>query len=66
VDQIIDAHGHLGDILEPGGGALIEKIGVVKERVHDPVVIPSSSRSAACTPGRSSSGRSPTGFWATG
>jgi predicted TIM-barrel fold metal-dependent hydrolase len=39
VDQIIDAHGHLGDILEPGGGALIEKIGVVKERVHDPVVI---------------------------
>jgi hypothetical protein len=39
VDQIIDAHGHLGDILEPGGGALIEKTGVVKERVYDPIVI---------------------------
>jgi predicted TIM-barrel fold metal-dependent hydrolase len=37
VDPIIDAHGHLGDILEPGGGALIGKVGVAKERVYDPV-----------------------------
>jgi hypothetical protein len=39
VDRIIDAHGHLGNILEPGGGALIWKLGVVKERLYDPVSI---------------------------
>jgi len=38
VDRIIDAHGHLGNILEPGGGALIGKVGVAKERVYDPLV----------------------------
>jgi predicted TIM-barrel fold metal-dependent hydrolase len=37
VDRIIDVHGHLGDILEPGGGELIPKRGVAKERVYDPV-----------------------------
>jgi predicted TIM-barrel fold metal-dependent hydrolase len=37
VDRIIDAHSHLGDILEPGGGALIEQRGIVKQRVLDPV-----------------------------
>ena len=35
--RIIDAHCHLGDILEPGGGGLIERRGVVKQRVFDPV-----------------------------
>jgi hypothetical protein len=39
VDRILDAHGHLGDILEPGGGALISKRDVVKERVYDPVSV---------------------------
>jgi predicted TIM-barrel fold metal-dependent hydrolase len=39
MDRIIDAHGHLGDILEPGGGALIAKTGVAKQRVFDPVDI---------------------------
>jgi len=39
MDPIIDVHGHLGDILEPGGGALIAKLGVVKERVYDPIDI---------------------------
>jgi predicted TIM-barrel fold metal-dependent hydrolase len=37
VESIIDAHCHLGNILEPGGGALIEQHGVVKQRVLDPV-----------------------------
>lgn len=39
MDRIIDAHCHLGDILEPGGGALIERHGVVKQPVFDPVDI---------------------------
>jgi hypothetical protein len=37
VDRILDVHGHLGNILEAGGGALIGKHGVVKRRVIDPV-----------------------------
>jgi predicted TIM-barrel fold metal-dependent hydrolase len=37
VDRIIDVHCHLGDILEPGGAALIDRHGVVKQRVFDPV-----------------------------
>jgi predicted TIM-barrel fold metal-dependent hydrolase len=37
--MIIDAHTHLGDILDPGGGSLIEKGAVGKERVFDPVSI---------------------------
>ncbi len=36
---IIDAHSHLGDILYPGGGRLIGRLGVVKERVFDPARI---------------------------
>jgi predicted TIM-barrel fold metal-dependent hydrolase len=35
VDSIIDAHGHLGDILYPGGGRLIDETGVSKEPVLD-------------------------------
>jgi predicted TIM-barrel fold metal-dependent hydrolase len=37
VEPIIDAHSHLGDILEPGGGDLIPKLGVLKRRVYDPI-----------------------------
>jgi hypothetical protein len=37
VEPIIDAHSHLGDILELGGGELISKRGVVKQRVYDPI-----------------------------
>jgi predicted TIM-barrel fold metal-dependent hydrolase len=37
--MIIDAHIHLGDILEHGGGSLIERQGVRKKRVFDPVSI---------------------------
>jgi predicted TIM-barrel fold metal-dependent hydrolase len=48
VDRIIDAHGHLGDILEPGGGALIGQVGVAKERITDPVSI--SERRLHATP----------------
>lgn len=33
---VIDAHGHLGDLLYPGGGALIGRRGVAMERVWDP------------------------------
>ena len=33
--SIIDAHGHLGDILYPGGGHLIDEMGVTKEPVLD-------------------------------
>jgi len=36
LDPIIDAHGHLGDILYPGGGELIDRVGVVKEEIFDP------------------------------
>jgi predicted TIM-barrel fold metal-dependent hydrolase len=36
VNEIIDAHGHLGDILYPGGGHLIDQRGVTKEAVFDP------------------------------
>jgi len=35
--MIIDIHTHLGDILYPGGGALIEKKGVKKGRIFDPI-----------------------------
>ena len=35
MDSIIDAHGHLGDILHPGGGRLIDETGVTKEPVLD-------------------------------
>ncbi len=37
--MIIDVHTHLGDILYPGGGALIEKKGVKKKFVIDPITI---------------------------
>ena len=37
VERIIDIHTHLGDILNPGGGALIEKTGIEKRRIFDPV-----------------------------
>ena len=30
MERIIDAHSHLGDILYPGGGSLIAKIGIEK------------------------------------
>ncbi|MGE5380276.1 MAG: amidohydrolase family protein [Methylocystaceae bacterium] len=36
--MIIDSHGHLGDILYPGGGELIYRRGVVKEKMWDPQV----------------------------
>lgn len=35
MDSIIDVHGHLGDILYPGGGGLIDETGVTKEPVLD-------------------------------
>lgn len=34
--MIIDSHGHLGDILYPGGAELIFRTGVKKERIWDP------------------------------
>ena len=37
MDPIIDAHSHLGDILNPGGGALIGETGVTRERGYDPI-----------------------------
>lgn len=37
--RIIDVHCHLGDILEPGGAALIDRRGVERERILDPVAI---------------------------
>jgi predicted TIM-barrel fold metal-dependent hydrolase len=37
VDSIIDAHGHLGDILYPGGGRLIDETGVTKQPGFDPL-----------------------------
>jgi predicted TIM-barrel fold metal-dependent hydrolase len=39
VNEIIDAHGHLGDILHPGGGRLIDQRGVTKEAVFDPTTL---------------------------
>ena len=36
---IIDVHGHLGDILYPDGGRLIEARGVVREPVRDPTAL---------------------------
>jgi hypothetical protein len=36
MEPIIDAHGHLGDILYPNGGELIGRRGVEKEPVFDP------------------------------
>ena len=35
MDRIIDIHAHLGDILYPGGGELIEKKGVRKKVIFD-------------------------------
>ena len=37
MDRIIDVHAHLGDILYPGGGELIEKKGVRKKVIFDTV-----------------------------
>ena len=39
MDIIIDAHTHLGDILYPGGEKLIEKKGIKKKRIFDPISI---------------------------
>lgn len=39
MEQVIDVHGHLGDILDPGGGRLIDARGVVMERIFDPVAV---------------------------
>lgn len=39
VERVIDIHTHLGDILNPGGGDLIERTGIKKKRVFDPVSI---------------------------
>ena len=36
MEPMIDAHGHLGDILYPNGGELIGRLGVEKEDVFDP------------------------------
>ncbi|MDH3214604.1 MAG: amidohydrolase [Myxococcales bacterium] len=36
MDDIIDVHGHLGDILYPGGGRLIDRRGVTRQPVFDP------------------------------
>ncbi len=40
--MIIDTHTHLGDILHEGGGSLINRTGVTKRRVFDPVSISES------------------------
>ncbi len=39
MEPIIDAHGHLGDILYPNGGELIGRLGVEKEDVFDPASV---------------------------
>ena len=39
MEPVIDVHTHLGDILYPGGGALIEKTGVMKAMIFDPITI---------------------------
>jgi len=39
MEPIIDAHGHLGDILEPGGGRLIDAVGVAPRRGFDLVAL---------------------------
>jgi predicted TIM-barrel fold metal-dependent hydrolase len=39
MDRIIDAHCHLGDILNDNGGTLIEQVGVRKKVLFDPVSI---------------------------
>ncbi|HPR56657.1 MAG TPA: amidohydrolase family protein [Deltaproteobacteria bacterium] len=39
MEPVIDVHTHLGDILYPGGGSLIEMTGVKKARIFDPISI---------------------------
>ncbi|MEW6077443.1 MAG: amidohydrolase family protein [Thermodesulfobacteriota bacterium] len=39
MDHIIDAHSHIGDILYPGGGRIIEQKGVRKKLIFDPITI---------------------------
>ncbi len=39
MEAIIDAHGHLGDILNPQGGRLIDAVGVGKSSLFDPAEI---------------------------
>jgi len=39
MDPIIDAHGHLGDILYANGGRLIDRLGVEMEDVFDPASV---------------------------
>ena len=40
--MIVDAHSHLGDILNTGGGALIDRTGVSKKILFDPISITES------------------------
>ena len=39
MSPIIDAHSHIGDILYPGGGRIIEQKGVRKKLIFDPITI---------------------------
>ncbi len=39
MNSIIDAHSHVGDILYPGGGKIIEQKGVRKKLIFDPISI---------------------------
>ena len=39
MNPIIDIHTHLGDILNHEGGGLIEKSGVKKARIFDPISV---------------------------
>lgn len=39
MSPIIDAHSHIGDILYPGGGKIIEQKGVRKKLIFDPITI---------------------------
>lgn len=43
MEPIIDAHGHLGDILETGGGRLIDAVGVPARPGFDPVALSEAS-----------------------
>ncbi len=61
--MIIDVHSHLGDILEHGGGELIDKTGVVMEKIFDPVLI--NEKGLMRTYGLGTIPYTLTGYWVT-
>ncbi|MGE5450025.1 MAG: hypothetical protein ACM3PA_01460, partial [Methanomassiliicoccales archaeon] len=61
--MIIDSHGHLGDILYPQGGELINRLGVVQAKMWDPQTTNEKQLNRSFGLGKLA--YKATGYWAT-